>query len=82
MVTRIQKWGNSQGLRLPVDVLERAALAVGDEVAVTAKDGVITIMPTRRIRGKRNLRELVRQIPKNYRAEETEWGEPIGREVW
>jgi len=82
MVTRIQKWGNSQGLRLPVNILESAALAVGDEVAVTAKDGVITIIPARRIRGKRNLQELVRKIPKNYRAEEADWGDPPGRETW
>ena len=36
MVTKIQKWGNSQGLRLAKQVLEDAHISVGDDVDVTA----------------------------------------------
>jgi antitoxin MazE len=82
MVTKIQKWGNSQGLRLSKQVLEDARLAVGDDVDVSARDGVIFIAPTRRVRGKRNLQELVSRIPKGYKVKETDWGEPVGRETW
>jgi len=82
MMTKIQKWGNSQGLRLAKQVLEDAHIAVGDNVDVTAQDGVIVIAPTRCVRGKRSLQELVSRIPKNYKAEEVDWGEPVGREVW
>jgi antitoxin MazE len=82
MVTKIQRWGNSQGLRLAKQVLEDAHISVGDDVDVTTRDGLIVIAPTRRIRGKRSLKELVLQIPQNYKAEEMEWGEPAGREVW
>jgi antitoxin MazE len=82
MVTKIQKWGNSQGLRLAKRVLEDAQLAVGDDVDVTARDGVIVIAPARRIRGRRSLKELVSRIPKGYKAKETDWGEPVGRETW
>ncbi len=82
MVTKIQKWGNSQGLRLPKQVLEDARIAVGDDVDVTARDGMIVIAPARRVRGKRSLKELVSRIPKDYEPEEMEWGEPVGREVW
>jgi antitoxin MazE len=82
MVTKIQKWGNSQGLRLAKRVLEDARLAVGDDVDVTARDGVIVIAPARRIRGRRSLKELVSRIPKGYKAKETDWGEPVGRETW
>jgi antitoxin MazE len=82
MVTKIQKWGNSQGLRLAKQVLEDAQLSVGDDVDVAARDGLIVIAPTRRIRGKRSLQELVSRIPKNYKAEEMDWGQPVGREVW
>jgi antitoxin component of MazEF toxin-antitoxin module len=39
MVTKIQKWGNSQGLRLARQVLEDAHISVGDDVDVTARDG-------------------------------------------
>jgi antitoxin MazE len=82
MVTKIQKWGNSQGLRLAKRVLEDVHISVGDEVDVTTRDGLIIIAPARRIRGKRNLKELVSRIPQGYRAEEMDWGEPVGQEVW
>lgn len=82
MVTKIQKWGNSQGLRLAKQVLEDAHLSVGDDVDITARDGLIVVAPVRRVRGKQNLKELVSRIPQNYRSEEIDWGEPVGKEVW
>jgi antitoxin MazE len=82
MVTKIQKWGNSQGLRLAKQVLEDARISVGDEVDVTIRDGVIIIAPVRRVRGKRSLEELVSRIPKKYEITEIDWGKPVGREAW
>jgi antitoxin MazE len=82
MVTKVQKWGNSQGLRLAKQVLEDAHISVGDNVDVTIRDGTIIIAPIQRIRGKRSLQELVSRISKNYEAGEIDWGKPIGREVW
>jgi antitoxin MazE len=82
MVTKIQRWGNSQGLRLARQVLEDAHISVGDEVDVTTRDGLIVIAPVRRIRGKRSLQELVSRIAKGCKTEELDWGRPIGREVW
>jgi len=82
MVTRVQKWGNSQGLRLAKQVLEDTCISVGDEVDVTARDGMIVIVPVRRIRGKQSLQELVSRIPGNYKTGEIDWGEPVGKEVW
>ena len=82
MVTKIQKWGNSQGLRLAKHVMEEANLSVGDDVDVTARDGIIFIAPVRRVRGKIRLQELVSRIPKNYKGGEIDWGEPVGKEAW
>ena len=82
MVTRVQKWGNSEGLRLARQGPEEAHVSVGDLVDVSTRDGMIVICPAKRIRGKQSLRDLVARIPKNYRAEEVPWGKPIGREVW
>ncbi len=82
MVTKIQKWGNSQGLRLGKQVLEDARIAVGDSVDVAARDGVIVIAPVKRMRGKQSLQELVSRIPRNYKTGEIDWGKPRGREVW
>ncbi len=82
MVTKIQKWGNSQGLRLAKQVLEDAHITIGDDVDVTVHDGVIVVAPARRVRGKRSLQELVAHIPRNYKTKETDWGQPVGKEVW
>jgi antitoxin MazE len=81
MVTKVHKWGNSQGLRLAKQVLEDVGISVGDEVDVTACEGVIVIAPIKRIRGKRSLQELVSRIPENYEVGELDWGKPVGREV-
>ena len=82
MVTRVQKWGNSQGLRLAKQVLEDAHISVGDDVDITIRDGTIIIAPIKRVRGKRSLQELLSRIPKDYEVGEVDWGNPIGREVW
>ncbi len=83
MVTKVQKWGNSQGLRLAKQVLEETQISIGDPVDVSTRDGVIVITPIRRnVRGGLSLQELVSRIPKNYRPQEVEWGEPVGREAW
>jgi antitoxin MazE len=82
MVTKIKKWGNSQGLRLPKHVLEDTRLEVGDEVDVLSRDGVIVIAPVRRVRGKHSLKSLIARIPKGHAGEEIVWGDPVGREEW
>jgi antitoxin MazE len=82
MVTKVQKWGNSQGLRLAKQLLEDAHISIGDNVDVTIRDGTIIIAPIKCVRGKRSLQELVSRIPKDYEAGEVDWGNPIGREVW
>ncbi len=82
MVTKVQSWGNSQGLRLSKQILEDANVTVGDDVDVAVRDGVIVITPVKRTRGKLSLEKLVARIPKDYRPEKTDWGTPAGREVW
>jgi antitoxin MazE len=81
MRTKVQKWGNSQGLRLSKDVLASADLAVGDAVEFAAREGTIVITPDRRVRGRHSLAALVKDIPSHYKAEELDWGPAAGREV-
>jgi len=82
MITRVQKWGNSQGLRLSKELLSDVRISVGDAVDVTVRDGSLIITPVHRVRGGLDLRELFRHIPEDYKPEELEWGDPVGREVW
>ncbi|MFH2044481.1 MAG: AbrB/MazE/SpoVT family DNA-binding domain-containing protein [Pseudomonadota bacterium] len=82
MLTKIQKWGNSQGLRLAKNLLEDANLCVGDDVDISVKGGVMIVKPARKIRGRYALKDLVANIPENYEINEIEWGEPVGKEEW
>jgi len=80
MVTTVQKWGNSQGLRVPKSILKKAQIGVGDEVEMSAGTGRITIRAASPIRGRYKLSELIKAYP--GKSPETDWGAPKGREEW
>jgi len=82
MVTKVQKWGNSQGVRLSKELLANADIEVGDAVEVAVREGTLIVTPLRRVRGGHDLRQLVRRLSKGYEPEELDWGPPVGREVW
>jgi antitoxin MazE len=82
MLAKIQKWGNSQGLRIAKNLLSDVQLDVGDEVDISVKEGIMIVAPARKIRGRHSLKDLVTRIPKSYEPGEIDWGEPTGKEVW
>lgn len=87
MVTKVQKWGNSQGLRFTKELLEAAQIDVGDEVTVSVRGGRIIVEPLTKVRGKYKLQDLVaripkEKIPKEERTKELDWGTPVGKEAW
>jgi len=45
MQTRVQKWGNSLGVRIPRGLAEEVGLGAGTEVSLTAKDGELVVKP-------------------------------------
>lgn len=79
MPTQIAKWGNSLGLRIPKTVAEQAEIAEGDAVDVAVENGAIVIRPAR---PRFELRQLVNAITPRNRHDESDWGEPAGRELW
>lgn len=82
MLTKVEKWGDSQGVRLPQRTLDEAGIAIGDEVDVAIQEGRIIVTQSLRIRGKYRLVDLVAQIPDGYEPFEEDWGTPVGREAW
>lgn len=80
MVTKVKKWGNSQGLRLSRQVLDLAGLDVGDDVEVSVGDEQILVKKVPR--PKYDLAELVARIPEGYTSREASFGPPVGREEW
>jgi len=82
MITKVQKWGNSQGLRIAKHLLNEAHISVDDEVEVIVQDGDIVVRPVSRRRGKYELKKLVAQMPDDSKPCEQDWGEPVGKEAW
>ena len=82
MMTKIQKWGNSQGLRFSKTILAEADIHVGDEVRVSVQEGKIIVEPAHQVHDRYDIRELVTQMPDDYLTEEVDWGPPQGREAW
>ena len=82
MIAKIQKWGNSQGVRVPKTILDQCHISIGEELEITVEGEEITLKPTSKIRGRYKLEDLVNKIPDDYEEGEEEWGLPQGKEVW
>ena len=83
MTTTIQKWGNSQAVRLPKQILEALFLQENDPVEiVTEKDTIIIRKATRRRRANKSLEERFENYSESHIFTEYDWGEPVGNEVW
>ena len=80
MVSKVQRWGNSQGLRLPKHVLESADISIGDNVEVIPQEGQILIKKVSK--RKFDLVEMVSRMPRNYKVREVSFGKPVGKEEW
>ncbi|MCL1810040.1 MAG: AbrB/MazE/SpoVT family DNA-binding domain-containing protein [Clostridiales bacterium] len=83
MITTIQRWGNSQAVRLPKTILETLFLQENDQVAIIAENDAIVIKKaTRRRRAKKSLTERFENYSGDYQCTECDWGAPFGKEVW
>lgn len=79
MVTKIKKWGNSQGIRVPKNILDKLLLCENDLVEIISQDGGIFI---KSIKKKHiPLKERIKNYNGNYKATEFDTGEIVGKEV-
>lgn len=70
MTATISKWGNSQGLRFPKDIMKDLHLAIGDKVNIFVQDHKVIIEPIQKDKIKYDINELVSKISKDYKAKE------------
>ncbi len=80
MRTKIQKWGNSLGLRIPKSFAVETGIDTGTDVELSVKDGELTIRPIRR--PTYDLDQLLRTVTKKNVHGEIDAGEAVGREGW
>lgn len=80
MKTQLAKWGNSLAVRIPKPVALAAKLKTGDELELDV-DGPGNVR-IRKPKPTATLEHLVSRITLENRHSETEWGEPVGKELW
>ena len=79
MYTTIQKWGNSQAVRLPKSILEMAKLTENDKVEIKVQDGNLVIVPVKK---HKTLEERIAEYAGDYTCREWDTGKPRGKEVF
>jgi antitoxin MazE len=78
MPVKIQKWGNSLGVRIPKNIIEKVNLRENSEVEIDSSDGAIVILPAKK---EYSLDSLLEQITKNNLHSEEDF-KTEGNEVW
>ena len=79
MKTKIQKWGNSLGVRLPKNITEQKSLRAGLGVSIVLKDNHIIIEPDTQ---ELSLDQVLSHITPDNRHDESDWSSVRGNEVW
>lgn len=80
MVTNIQNWGNSQGIRIPKSIMNELKLSNGQSVELIIEGERLIIRKATNDR--KTINELFENYNGDYKCSEVDWGESVGNEVW
>lgn len=80
MVTNIQNWGNSQGIRIPKSIMSELKLTNGQSVELVVEGDHLIIRKADN--GRKTINELFENYNGDYVCSEVDWGENVGNEVW
>ena len=80
MVTKIVKWGNSLGLRIPKAFAKELGIEPDRAVDIRVENDCLVVRP--RPRPTYTLDEMVSKVTTDNRHDEVDPGSPIGREPW
>jgi len=80
MIQKIDRWGNSLGLRLPKNLTEQLSINEGSSVVVTLEKNALVL----RLQKKQpeTLKELLSRVTQNNLHDVFDWEGPRGNEVW
>jgi antitoxin MazE len=78
--TKVQKWGNSLGVRIPRGLAEEVGLGAGTEVSLTAKDGELVLRPT--VPSRLRLSDLLAGVTTENIHAAVDTGDAVGAEAF
>lgn len=80
MEVRIQKWGNSAGIRIPSSILKSLKIKTNDVLNIEQQeDKIIISIPKKR---KISLEERFKNYNSDNLAKDFSWDDSMGREIW
>ena len=80
MEVRLQKWGNSDGIRIPSTILKALNLKTNDKVELIQEDEKIII--TKSKNDKISLKSLFDNYNGENLSKEFSWDSKVGKEIW
>lgn len=80
MITTIQKWGNSQGIRIPKIILDTVNWSENEEIIIIVDNGKLIMEKANNKR--KNIEELFKNYTGDYKPSDVDWGNPEGKEIW
>jgi len=80
MIQKIDRWGNSLGIRLPKQLTEQLSLIEGSTVVVTLEKNALMVRPQKK--EEQTLKQLLERITPDNLHDTVDWGAPQGKEVW
>ncbi|MDQ3373509.1 MAG: AbrB/MazE/SpoVT family DNA-binding domain-containing protein [Acidobacteriota bacterium] len=80
MKAKIQKWGNSLAVRIPKSFAVQTKIEQDTTVDLTLVGGKIIVEPEKK-KPLFTLEELLSEISEENIHSETDWGEPVGKEI-
>ncbi len=81
MTTTIQKWGNSQGIRIPKMILNDVNWSDSETIVVLVQGNKLIIEKAEE-QEKENIKDLFKDYSGEYETTEIDWGEREGAEIW
>ena len=79
-VSKIQKWGNSQGIRIPKKMLETLDLKVNDSISIEEGENCLKI--TKVEEKLSNIEKLFLNYEGEYEKIDLDWDNEVGKEIW
>lgn len=80
MEIRLQKWGNSEGIRIPSVILKSLNIKANDKLKIEQVDNKIII--TKSNKNKISLKERFDNYNGENHAKDFSWDENVGKEIW
>lgn len=80
MQVSLQRWGNSQGIRIPKSIVNEMNLDKNQKFDLTMQDEKIIL--TKQQQNVSLIRELFESYETENKPSEFDWDKPRGNEVW